>query len=148
MTRHPSDSSEQQAIERVILEALKKDLDCRFSRLPVDIGLRNGPLLDGFDPEKRILCEVYARVGQLKGSQPDKVASDMLKMLLVERRLGGEWRKILCFTDEVAARTVQGKSWLAETARAFDFEIRIVGLTADQRRLIEAAQKRQVMVNA
>jgi hypothetical protein len=103
--------------------------------------------LDGYCREQRVLAEAYARYGKVKPAQRHKIASDILKMIYVERVLGGTWRKYLCFADESAAQFAQGDRWLAQTVRTFGVEVRVCPLPADVRDAVVAAQKLQVMVN-
>ena len=103
--------------------------------------------LDGYSEEKRVLCEVYARIGALKGSQPDKLASDILKLLLAEQVLGGKWSKYLVFADSKAAGKCTGKSWLAHVCSLNDIGVEVVTLDDTTRDQILKAQERQVMVN-
>ena len=145
---HASDSREQQQAENSIRALLVKEVGCPLAEETLSLG--NGVMvkIDGVNHQRRVLCEIYSRIGKLKGSQPDKLASDMLKLLTVERVLGGNWRKVICFADSQAAKYVQGKSWLALTARQAEFDIVVVELSASERHLISAAQQRQVMVNS
>jgi hypothetical protein len=103
--------------------------------------------LDGIDEKNQVVCEIYARIGRLKGSQPDKVASDLLKLCLIEQLRGSAWRKILCFASPEAAKIVLGKSWLAAAAKHFGVEVHVVALPENERELLLAAQARQIMVN-
>lgn len=77
---HSSSSDVQQLAEPSMLQALnqKLGLDLR----PVQSSLNDGikVQLDGLDEEHKAVCEIYARIGELKGSQPEKIASDILKM--------------------------------------------------------------------
>ena len=145
--RYVSDSSEQLDAEAVALEKLGAILGCTL--VGEDLKLDGGAKLrvDGINHEHRILCEVYSRIGRLRGAQPHKLASDMLKLLLAERHLGGSWRKIICLADEEAARCLRGRSWLAEAGKKMGFEVRAVELPPPLRGRILAAQRRQVMVN-
>lgn len=131
--RHKSDSSEQGRAQSDMLDAVnrKRRLTLRPEALKLKHGIRVE--LDGYDPDTRSLCEVYAHIGPLKGSQPDKIASDILKMLLVENDLGGRWHKIYCFADEAAAEKLKGDSWLACVARQFAVEPETVDLPEDTR---------------
>jgi hypothetical protein len=85
----------------------------------------------------------------MKGSQPDKVGTDMLKLILVEPKHGKRWHKILCFADEEAMRRFSGKSksWLAEAVQKFHFELELAKLPRKARIMVARAQKRQIMVN-
>jgi hypothetical protein len=120
-----------------------------LSLRPERIKLMNGTQveLDGYDPHQRVLCEIYAHIGPLKGSQPDKVASDILKMVVVEKELGTPCRKIYCFADETASQKLSGDSWLARAAEQLGVERVVIDLPKDIRDLIVSAQHRQTMVN-
>ncbi|HNP52533.1 MAG TPA: hypothetical protein PKJ85_12175 [Nitrosomonas nitrosa] len=144
---HASSSTEQQHVEAVILAALNDELALALAPTRLALNGKASVQLDGVDERNRVACEIYARLGRLKGSQPDKVASDLLKLNLVEQVRGGTWRKILCFASSEAAKVVQGKSWLAAATAHFRVEVRVVPLPEAERQLLLAAQARQVMVN-
>jgi len=147
MGRHKSDSIEQQMAEAFMRDLLNRRLDLSLQPQSFKLNRRAQVQLDGFDEKKRTLCEVYAHIGPLKGGQPDKVAGDILKMLLVEKYLGGCWRKIYCFADEIAKRKLIGISWLGACCSEFGIEPEVVELPKDKRVLILDAQARQTMVN-
>lgn len=146
MSKHLSDSSEQQAAEKYILKSLEKNLDLHFDSeavLPIEIGVQP----DAIDPTKKVIVEAYARVGKVKGGQLHKIKGDILKLALIDKKLGKGWRKIMCFASDEAAKYVQGKSWVAEAARAFGVDIQVVHLPLEQRNNVVSAQKRQRMIN-
>jgi hypothetical protein len=103
--------------------------------------------VDGINRECRFICEVYSRIGRLQAAQVEKVASDVLKLGVLERALGGVWRKAMCFADDTAANVLRNRSWLARAARESGVEVIIVPLPEDVRAMVLAAQERQVMVN-
>lgn len=146
-SRHVSDSLEHSEAETTVLGLVQLKAGCSLAEETLPLG--DGVLVkvDGINRDHRVLCEVYSRIGRLKGSQPDKLASDMLKLVLAERALGGTWRKLLCLADSEAAKCLQGKSWLAAAARQMGFEVVVVELPSSTRERILAAQRRQVMVN-
>jgi len=146
-SRHASDSSAQQIGEAALVSLLREKLGYDLATGTVHLNDGVAVQLDGFSREHQTLCEVYCRIGALKGSQPDKLASDMLKLVLVERELGGGWRKILCMADAMAAKSLQGRSWLAAATRAMSFEVVVLELPAEVMRSITAAQDRQKMIN-
>jgi hypothetical protein len=121
----------------------------RIALAPASVRLENGTevQIDGIDKSRRVLCEVYAHIGTMKGSQPDKVATDMLKLILVEPKHGRRWRKILCFADKEAMSRFSGKSWLAEAVQMFHFELELATLPRKARIKVARAQRRQTMVN-
>ncbi len=146
MSEHQSSSVEQQTAEKYILAALEVELGCEFdaaSELPINIEVRP----DAIDPINKIIVEVYAHVGDVKGAQLHKIKGDILKLALIDKRLGTEWRKIMCFASNAAAKYAQGGSWVAEAAREFGVEIHVVKLPEEQKNNIISAQTRQRMVN-
>jgi len=147
MATHQSDSTTQQDAEKHLLLALEQSLGATFvpgALLPIELGVKP----DGIDPKKRIIAEVYARVGALKGAQLHKVKADLLKLIYLKRKLGPEWRAVICFGSEQAAAFLQGKSWASEAARDFGVEVVVQQLPEEQKQKVMAAQIRQRMVNA
>lgn len=145
--RHVSDSLEQREAEIVILERSNKERGYSLAGDSVPVGDGAVVKVDGIDRERRVLCEVYSRIGKLKGSQPHKIASDMLKLMLAERGLGGMWHKLICLVDTEAAKCFDGKSWLAVAASRMGFEVVIVEFPSAIRERLLSARRRQVMVN-
>ncbi len=146
-TAHASDSSAQRGAESVALTRLGEALGCALVSRRLDLGAGTYVQIDGYNAEHRILCEVYSRVGPIKGSQPDKLASDVLKLGFVERRLGGSWRKILCFVDPAPAKLLQGKAWLAAATSDAGVEFFVVSLPQHICDGIVSAQIKQMMVS-
>jgi hypothetical protein len=147
MTNSAADSVEQRDAEPLLIKALSEAVGVWIEPGSPEGLAAPGVELDGYCREQRVLAEAYARYGKLKPAQRHKIAGDILKMIYVERVLGGTWRKYLCFADEAAAQSVQGDGWLAQTVRTFGVEVRVCPLPADVRDAILAAQKRQTMVN-
>ena len=75
------------------------------------------------------------------------MASDFLKMLFVEKALGSNWEKHFCFASDEAASLVQGKSWLAQTAKVMGIAIHIIEPDTKTINSLVEAQNRQAMVN-
>ncbi len=144
---HKSDSTEQQKAEISILKALSKDISVELKSSKISLPSGYTVQIDGFNEKEKVLCEIYAHIGKLKGSQPDKVASDFLKMLLVESSLGGVWQKYFCFADNEAASLLRGKSWLAISANKFGIKVCTFPLPKDAESIVKDAQKRQAMIN-
>lgn len=145
--KHASDSTEQQTAETYMLQELSKKLGVELQSKKLQLPTGNAVQIDGLNEENKVLCEIYARIGKLKGSQPDKVASDFLKMLFVEKTFGHKWDKHFCFASDEAASLVQGNSWLAQTAKEMDITIHVIMPDVNIINSIVEAQKRQVMIN-
>ena len=142
-----SSSLEQQNIEKYLLDILNRQvgLDLRPAKLKLDENTE--VWVDGYDERHCIICEIYAHIGKLKGSQPDKIASDFLKMILVQKCKKISLKKIFCFASEEAAKKVTGKSWLALVAKEFDIDIVVIPLSKGKEKEILQAQERQKMIN-
>lgn len=58
---------------------------------------------DFYSVENKIIGEIHAHIGRLKGAQPDKIASDVLKMLFYEKVSGCNWKKYIavCSKEEL-----------------------------------------------
>jgi hypothetical protein len=143
MMPHLSDSGEQRRAESELINQLSLALGVELKSEPIELGEGVRIAVDGFNREHQVLCEVYAHIGPTRGGQPDKIATDILKMIAAEKRLHGRWRKILCFADPDAARCLCGRSWLAAVCRDFRVEIKILTLPADLHAAVVAAQQRQ-----
>ncbi len=142
---HPSDSPEQRAVESLILAGLAPEYG---PLAPMTLRLPGGARVDvdGVAPDRSVFVEAFAHQGRMKGSQPKKVAQDALKLITI-RREQPEARVVLAFADEVAARSVLGKGWLAEALQTWAVEVRVVQLDDETRERIVAAQLRQQMIN-
>ena len=146
MSTHKSDSTEQQTAEEYMLLALQDKLGVNFdseATLPFSLGVKP----DAIDPVNKVIVEAYARVGAVKGAQLHKIKGDILKLALIEKKLGSGWRKIMCFASDEAAKYVQGKSWVAEAAKEFGVEIHVIHLSEELKNKVLSAQDRQRMVN-
>lgn len=147
MNMHLSDSTEQQTAEYHMLLSLQEELGISFdteSVLPIDISVKP----DAVDPVNKVVVEAYARIGGVKGAQLHKIKGDILKLVLIEKKLGVGWRKIMCFASDEAAKYVKGKSWVAEAVREFGIEIHVVTLPEEQKNKVISAQNRQHMKNS
>jgi len=90
--------------------------------------------IDGINHKHRFLCRAFMHIGKVQASQVEEVASDILKLLLVERVLHGKWRKAICFADDSAARLLCSHSiCLGAVARATKLEGFVVHLPAEIR---------------
>ncbi len=137
---HASDSAEQRAIEIDVRRALETMLAVTFADPdPLLRGLK----LDAFAPgPPPVLVEVFAHVGPSKSGQRHKVANDMAKLLLAERRLGVPCRKMIAVIDQ-AAIAHHGRGWVGEFAKEFGFEVIVVPGFEVRHEAMRAVQARQ-----
>lgn len=102
---------------------------------------------DFYSEENNIIGEIFAHIGKPKKAQDNKIANDILKMLLLEKITGKQFRKIICVCDEAEKHKLQGQSALAESIRQFGIEIMYIELEENMRNQIIEAQERQKMTN-
>lgn len=102
---------------------------------------------DFYSEEDKIIGEIFAHIGKPKKAQDNKIANDILKMLLLEKITGKQFRKIIAVCDDAEKKKLQGKSVLAESIRQFGIEIMYVELEDNMRNQIIEAQERQKMTN-
>lgn len=103
---------------------------------------------DFYSWEHRIVGEIFAHIGKPKKAQDNKISNDILKMLLMEKISGQQFRKIIVVCDELEYKKLQGMSVLAESIRQFDIEIICADLDETLRNKILEAQELQKMTNA
>jgi len=144
---HPSDSADQRVAERATLSALEALWGTSFVTGTIVL-VEAGVAPDGVDLDRKVVVEVYARVGKLKPAQCHKVRADLFKLAYLRKLLGPEWRVVFCFVDPQAASFLMGKSWAAQAALAFGVEVVVQELPPDLRERVMAAQLRQRMTNA
>lgn len=140
---HRSDSTAQREAEAHLRATLAKRINVDLAPRKIELGDGVAPEVDGCSQDGSVIVELYARIGKTKPGQRRKIASDILKLLLIEKRRQKPCRKILGFADEVTARCVRSNSWLAAAVEACDFEVHVLELPPEQRSGVETAQPRQ-----
>lgn len=147
---YKSNTLEQQEAEKCIFELVKQILNVSLEANK-QIFLANNKHTyiqpDFYSESDRIVGEIFAHIGKPKKAQDNKIANDILKMLLLEKITGHQYRKIIVVCDEAEEEKLKGSSALAESIRQFEIEIIRVELDEDTRLNILKAQKRQVMIN-
>jgi hypothetical protein len=143
MTCHASYSSAQHEAEEAMLSGLESKLGLKFANIALTNPLGETLQPDAMDLKRRVLVEVYPHIGKTNGSQSQKVRRDILKFLFAEKKLGGSWRKVLCFADNKAAQIINGKSWIGKAAEEMAVEVYVVPLPEKLEQKVLAAQKRK-----
>lgn len=98
-----------------------------------------------------ILAEVYVHQGPLKGSQPDKICADMLKLITAQKILAKKGLKTelyILLACEEAEKHFKGKSWHSAVVQHFDIHVEVDKLRPQTIEKIKQAQEKQKMVNA
>lgn len=98
---------------------------------------------DFYSEKNCVIGEIFAHIGKPKKAQDNKIANDILKMLLLEKKTNTKYRKIIVVCDEAEQKKLQGLSALAESIRQFEVEIMYIEIDEDTRNQIIEAQKLQ-----
>lgn len=146
-----SGSEEQQYAGHVMFCEMEKLLNAKLEENPKIYLVDNKFTYiepDFYSEEKCIVGEIFAHVGKPKKAQDNKIANDILKMLLLEKIKGKKYRKIIVVCDSEQENHLKGLSALAESIRRFDVEIIRCDISEEMREQLIKAQKRQKMTNA
>jgi hypothetical protein len=140
---HPSDSGEQQRAEG----PLRAELSLRLGVELVPARLSLGEVsveLDGWAAgPPPVAAEIFARVGEAKGSARHKPSTDALKLALVAEH-HPDARLVLAFVDErVAAPFVAAGSWRAAAIDHLGIEVVILEADSELRDGLAQAALRQ-----
>ncbi len=123
-----------------------KDFELREKTLLRDdrnipIGDGTFVIVDGYSDSAAIVCEIWAKVGTLRGAQFHKIMKDAFKMVFLEKRQKRQLRKVLIFADEIARKPFLGKSWMAVCLKDFGVETWVANLPDDIKQRISHQQK-------
>lgn len=146
--REKSNSIEQQMAEQIIFEKVKQWLNTDLKENPKIFTGKTYMQPDFYSREDGIIGEIFAHIGKPKKGQDNKIANDILKMLLLEKLEKRTYRKIIVVCDEEELKKLKGASILAECIRQFDVEVQLITIEKDLRTILVEAQKRQRMINA
>lgn len=145
-----SSSMEQSHAEEIIFALVEKTLNMRLEKNP-KLYLSNNEYTyiqpDFFSADNYIIGEIFAHIGKPKKAQDNKIANDILKMLLLEKIAKRSYRKIVVVCDEAEKKKLKGDSALAESIRQFGIEILYIKISDELRKEILNAQERQKMTN-
>lgn len=149
-TTHKSSSHVQIHAEDILFHKVAALLDITLERNP-KIFLADNVFTymqpDFYSTTDNVVGEIFAHIGKPKKAQDNKIANDILKMLLLEKTTGKQYRKIIVVCDLEEKKKLEGKSVLAESIRQFGIEIMYIELDAETQAQILKAQELQKMTN-
>ena len=147
---HKSSSHIQAKAEEVIFSQIEKLFNIRFEKNK-KLYLADNAFTymqpDFYSEEQLIVGEIFAHIGKPKKAQDNKVANDILKMLLLEKTTGKQYRKIIVVCDTTEKKKLEGKSVLAESIRQFGIEILYIEIDTNMKQQIMDAQELQKKTN-
>ena len=103
--------------------------------------------VDGWNGEHQVVCEAFARFGDLKAGQKRKLSTDILKLVLLQQAGVGVRRKILVVAGEKTVAWLCGGCWQARAVHAFGIEVFHVPLERAVAAEVLKSQAQQVMIN-
>jgi hypothetical protein len=129
-TPHPSSSETAKMVGEELIKRFGKRINKELIRegAPKSFSKAGGTSIkiDGYS--EKILCEAWAHIGKLKGAQSSKIAKDALKLIYVEKKSGGKFRKIILFVKDEkdeARQSFRGSSWMSDCLKRFDIELEV-----------------------
>jgi len=142
MSDHPSSSAVQCAAEQILIAGASSQIAVPLTKATLQIcGCKVE--IDGFNELHRVACEAYSHVGPLKAGQSRKLATDVLKLAMVDKHLGEGCRKIIVVAGAEAHAWLTGKCWQAGAVRQFGIEVMRVELPANTHAEVLATQTLQ-----
>ena len=147
---YKSSSLEQMEAEKIIFSMIEQKMQVKMEQNK-RIYLADNAFTyiqpDFYSEEGLIIGEIFSHIGKNKPAQNNKIANDVLKMLLLEKVTGKQYRKILVVCDEDELKKLTGLSSLAESIRQFGVEVMYVEIDEELRKSLLRAQDRQKMMN-
>ena len=146
-----SSSIEQVKAEDIIFSLVERKLGVVLEKNPILYFSNNKYSYiqpDFYSAQEQIVGEIFAHVGKPKKAQNNKIANDILKMLLLDKISKITHRKILVVCDQEELKALQGQSTLSESIRQFGIEVLFIELDKKIKQQILNAQDSQKMTNA
>ena len=148
--RTDSRSDIQLYLEQKILRRVREELnDSSLESLEEDLPLNDEGVSihpDFYSETTRTIGEIHTHLGRLKGSQPDKIASDVLKLLLFDKVRKVKFKKYIVVCNDEEYKQLTGKSSLALAIRKFRVRVMKVTLDDEDYEVLRLCMKRQNLV--
>ena len=142
-----SDSDLQLEIEKLLIRKLEEKLGIT--------GLQNDQYLsfkgnidskikpDIFSDEHHLIGEVYTHLGKLKSSQVDKIAADILKMIVYNEDYGKDYEMYYVVCDEAVKKCMLGNAVISNAIRIHKVQVECFELNEVLKKKLSATMKRQ-----
>lgn len=145
--RIDSRSDVQLGLENYIMEMMQKKLGISVLEknpyLMLDEDSKTSICPDFFSESERIIGEIHAHEGRLKPAQKNKIASDVLKMILYEKVRDCNFSKFIVVCDKEEYEQLSGASYLAEAIRKYEIKLLYVDIPVEYRKQLQDTMKKQ-----
>jgi hypothetical protein len=141
---HASDSTEQREIETVILENLKAEYsDIKSYVLKPKESEKLSFQIDGYSESTNSYFEFYAGIEELKVGQKKKLATDILKLITIEKIIEKPINKFIVLIDKKIENKLLSDSWLSKSVQLFNIEIIVIDISDELMSKLKIAKVRQ-----
>ncbi len=143
--RKDSDSSVQKQLEGLLVTEYEKRTGFHGIHNTSKVWLNPSTYIvpDIYSEENKIIGEVHAHTQKLKSAQKDKLASDILKMVLFEKEKRVKFKKVILVCGQEEKAYLEGDSFVADAIKQFKVDVEYIGLTPEQETLLLSTAKKQ-----
>lgn len=100
---------------------------------------------DAYSESPPILVEAWAHIGKLKDGQRNKILSDALKLLYIDKKTKRSFKKVILFSNEETMNCFLSNSWWSKALSDFGIELEFVEIDKETENMIIEAQKQQAL---
>ena len=143
---HPHQYSSTRDAERLMIDWLSQRLSIQLTPRSYPIEGARSIHIDGVANDPLTMVEAWAHQGRPKSAQSNKVTTDAFKLAFLQQQLGQDARKILLFSDGLAARPFQSGTWRAKAIAEAGIEVWIAELDDEVRSRIRDARDPSVPI--
>ncbi len=139
-----SSSMEQQIAKKIIFQKVNEWLGIELMEKEKILVGETFMQPDFYSKSERVIGQIFTHIGKTNRGQDNRIANDILKMLLLEKLEGKTYRKIIVVCDENKKKELlNGKTILAQCINQFNIEVEIINIENELRDTLLIAQKRQ-----
>jgi hypothetical protein len=138
-----SDSTKQREVEEIVLDMISKKYSIELEQGIKEIkGFKFQ--IDVINEEKGFIGEIYAGIDEIKPGQKKKIATDILKLITIEKLLGKQCEKhIFLVSDKIADKLKSDKSWLSKAVELYQINIELLVLEPEILKDLREAKEKQ-----
>ena len=139
-----SSSMEQQIAKKIIFQKVNEWLGIELMEKEKILVGETFMQPDFYSKSERVIGQIFTHIGKTNRGQDNRIANDILKMLLLEKLEGKTYRKIIVVCDENKKKELlNGKTILAQCINQFNIEVELINIENELRDTLLIAQKRQ-----
>ena len=98
---------------------------------------------DFFSESEKIIGEIHSHIGRLKPAQQNKIARDVLKMILYDKIHGSSFQKYIVVCDLEEIKQLSGDSFLSVAIREYEIKLELVDIPPHLCEKLKDAMRKQ-----